>query len=574
MSADVGAFGLPVFSSGSTATTAGVTTAASGSSFVIFLNDSGSGTRSVSDNKSNTYTQIGVTGSFFGGASNTSVWLKINGAGGTGHTATGTLTGGTFLEVHGPFEITGGALASLVEAFPATMWNDDTATPFTSNSVTTANADDLLLSFTATGTSSGTETLTYANGFVPVTADGNSAQFSGGVAKRVGVAPGTYFSQFTSAGAGTTEALITVIAFKSAAGGGVVNTKSQTETLLVADQSTKVRRSTRALVEAIASMSDTLTKLSNNIRVKSIAEAIDMADQNIKLMKLTRSILDAFAVDTDNAAKVNSTFLGEAISIIDQLNGRIIRGRSISEAISLADSQIRVLVRVRGIIETLVAADILTDFALHSRAIIDAVSVIDLLTSIKTGGQINTRSLLESLVVADQLSQFSRFYRAAIDPLSPTDAESRTVVANRQQTDSALITDSEQSFVFRNRTQTDNVGLTDAEQAFRVLNRQVVDPFAIIDILLGTHTGSQVYTLSIVDTLVAIDQLLKVQKLTRSQIDTFPVIDLILAQFLPFVTPGLVQVRIQLGMYDGVYLSAMDPVRLGANDPIYLSSVA
>lgn len=310
------------------------------------------------------------------------------------------------------------------------------------------------------------------------------------------------------------------------------------------------------------------------VNTKSISETSVLADLVPRFTRLFRNLSETSAF-SDILAKASSLILkilNESISINDPMV-KINQILMNQENVTLTDANSAFTLRTRSIIDSLVAADILSRFALHSRSLSEAIAVIDLLAAVKTGSTVNTKSITESLVLADQLAQFKLLWRTAIDPLSPADVESRYVLASRQQTDSMLISDAEQPFVFRNRTQTDAVGMTDVEQSFRILNRQVQDPFTVIDILLGLHTGSQIHTLSIVDTLVAIDQLLKVQRLMRSQLESFPVLEAIISQFIPFINPNLLtRVHVELGMYDSVYLSASDPVRLGANDPIYLSA--
>jgi hypothetical protein len=304
--------------------------------------------------------------------------------------------------------------------------------------------------------------------------------------------------------------------------------------------------------------------------------------------------------DTASGGTVNTKTINETISaIIDVLTASKIGGAQVKtitdlisindpmvkinqvqmnfETLTVVDSQSAFMMRTRSIIDALVAADILTDSAIRNRSLAEAIAVIDLLTAVKSGGGsvVNTKSITESMVLADQIAQFKLLFRSAIDPFQAADIESKYILASRQQTDSMLITDAEQAFAVRNKLVTDNVAVNDFEQAFRILNRQLQDPFAVIDILVAAHTGSQIHTLSITDTLVAIDQLLTMRNLTRSQLDQFPVIEAILAQFVPYINPNtLARAQIKLGMYDGVYLSAMDPVRISANDSVYLSSVA
>lgn len=215
MTIDVGVAPTPVFNNARVATTAGVTTQVSGSSFCLLIADDGTSVV-PSDNKGNTANYFAI-GTRFTGVANVSLWLCTNGAGGAGHTFTATSSGGsTDVQIY-PVELTAGALASLVDVFPVTQWNDDVASPFTSNSATTTLANDLVLAFCITVTTSGTETLTFGNGYVQVVADGSSAHFSGGIAKLLLAVPGATNASFTSAGGGTSEAIVTIVAFKDAA---------------------------------------------------------------------------------------------------------------------------------------------------------------------------------------------------------------------------------------------------------------------------------------------------------------------------------------------------------------------
>lgn len=213
--ASAGAFGGVV----TTITTTAITTSASGSSFFIAVADDQSSSRTVSDNKSNTYTQVGPTlSNAFGFGVNASLYLCTSCTGGSGHTATVTFPTAADGEIY-LIEIVGGASSSLVDV-AAASWSSDTSSPFTSNSITTTNAADLILAITVTITSGGTEILTWGNSFTQVSADGNTAHFTGGIAKLIVGSTGTYNSTFTSAGGGATAAGSAVISFKAAGGGG------------------------------------------------------------------------------------------------------------------------------------------------------------------------------------------------------------------------------------------------------------------------------------------------------------------------------------------------------------------
>lgn len=216
MTINVTAVGTAGFSGARNATSSGGTTAATGSTFGILAIDDGTG-RTPTDNKGNSpYVQVGVP---FAGFANAAFYLFENGVGGAGHTANLVTTGGSPDCEVALLEFTGQSLSSIVDAIASAQWKDVSGTPggpFTSNSLTSANANDLLLALTVTFSTGGTEALTWGGGYVQVEADGSSAQFSHGVAKLVVSATGTYSVSFTSAGAGTAQAVTTLIALKQA----------------------------------------------------------------------------------------------------------------------------------------------------------------------------------------------------------------------------------------------------------------------------------------------------------------------------------------------------------------------
>lgn len=202
-------------------TTTGVNTTVAGSGFVacvIWGSGGGAAFTSFVDSKGNTWTQIGTEFSGFG--SKARLYYCQNGVG-SGvsvlHTCTLTLTANGDATIYFD-EILNGTLTGLLDVFAD--WNDDAATPFISGSLTTTQAHDLILAYTATNTPSGTEVLTWGNSFTQVDADGNSANVTGGCAKRYVTATGTYNSTMTSSVA--TEAVTILIALKELGGAGAV----------------------------------------------------------------------------------------------------------------------------------------------------------------------------------------------------------------------------------------------------------------------------------------------------------------------------------------------------------------
>lgn len=207
--------------------TGAVNTSATGSTFVIlqawYVGAGSSGaTPVISDTingvaSGNTYSQIGTTlVGAFGGNTSAQIFECVNGNGGTNHVATSTYTGtGAVLTIL--VEILGGALTSILDQLSSPLWNDDVASPFTANAITPAQANELVLAFALTGTNSGTETLTWGNGFTQVEAEGDANLVTGAIAQLVINAIAPTNVSYTSAGAGTTECLTALVSFKAPA---------------------------------------------------------------------------------------------------------------------------------------------------------------------------------------------------------------------------------------------------------------------------------------------------------------------------------------------------------------------
>lgn len=202
-------------------TSSGITTKTTGSSFFVFIVWlSSAATPVLSDtingsSSGNTWTQIGSTLSGgFGGAVSSKVMYCQDGNGGTNHIATATWTGGSSAVFLGFLEVVNGATSGILDQISSPFWNDDTSSPFTSNSVSPTQAVELLLAFTITGTTSGFETLTWGNGFAQIVGDGDASIITGAIADLTTSATGAVSSTFTSSGAGTTESITALISLE------------------------------------------------------------------------------------------------------------------------------------------------------------------------------------------------------------------------------------------------------------------------------------------------------------------------------------------------------------------------
>lgn len=199
-------------SSSASVTTTAVTTQASGSTFFVAVSWYNSATGpTVTDNKSNTYTQIGTT--MYNATDLTGMAIfSVKGNGGTGHTFTATAAGSgayvaiSVLEIKGSTGVLDGHNQSAASAG---------AGPFSSGNITTTNANDIIVGAGFTDTETYPQAVTMgglatADASVPCTA--NSLGIA--VNHSIVTATGTYNSTATSSPNGTYGGAM-VAAFKS-----------------------------------------------------------------------------------------------------------------------------------------------------------------------------------------------------------------------------------------------------------------------------------------------------------------------------------------------------------------------
>lgn len=212
MAIAVGATSKGRNASATSVASAGVATQATGSTFVVgVIWATGASFTSFVDNKSNTYTQIGVDREVTAADGTHCRWYRCeNGAGGAGHTATLTISAAVALSVFF-LEITGAATASFDQQNSQT----DAASPFTSASITTTQAAEMLVSYIVGNSGSNPATNAESTGFTIQAGaeETNGASFwTGCIATRIVAATGTYNSSFTETG--STSAAVFIASFK------------------------------------------------------------------------------------------------------------------------------------------------------------------------------------------------------------------------------------------------------------------------------------------------------------------------------------------------------------------------
>lgn len=210
MAIDAVLVGTKTSGAGTLVSGAGTTT--TGSTFVIAVSfDAGSDVSTVSDSKSNTYTQIGTTLSSDGAKK--ALYRCENGTGGASHTATVTFTGSSFGTIYF-IEVTGAAAAS----FDQTAQGTDAASPFTVTTPTLSQADEVIV--TLIGNGAGNNPMSYASSNTTVLEqEGDGSSFWTSAISKAVVAATTAFSPSFTNASGNTCALITAT-FKQASGAG------------------------------------------------------------------------------------------------------------------------------------------------------------------------------------------------------------------------------------------------------------------------------------------------------------------------------------------------------------------
>lgn len=212
MAIDAVLVGTGTTSTASVVTAGGTTT--TGSTFVVgFSFDPGATVSSVTDSKSNTYTQIGSVQTTSGG-SKCALYRCENGTGGASHTATVNFSANAF-SVAWLVEVTGAAAAS----FDVTAQIDDTSSPFTVTTPTLNQAAECVICLasnddgsSAVYTSSNTTILGQNN---------NTASFWTSAISKLVVASTSAVTPSWTLSAGTNLALI-VATFKEAGAGSIV----------------------------------------------------------------------------------------------------------------------------------------------------------------------------------------------------------------------------------------------------------------------------------------------------------------------------------------------------------------
>lgn len=224
MAIAVGATSKGRSNSSSSQATTGVTTQATGSTFVVGAIWGADVTfSSISDSKSNSYTQIGseVSNGTTSANFRCRLYYSQNGAGGASHTATVNLSSTEVITVVF-LEITGGLTSGILDQSNGVR---DTSSPFSlAAGLTTTQAAELLLSLF--GGVSGSNPATHAESGLGSSTVQSAAEETDGtqfwtaaLATAIKSATGTFNPSWTESG-NTTDSAVFLATFKEAAAAG------------------------------------------------------------------------------------------------------------------------------------------------------------------------------------------------------------------------------------------------------------------------------------------------------------------------------------------------------------------
>jgi hypothetical protein len=214
------AVGLSAQNQGSAGTTVIATltgTVAAGSTIVAFhIRDNGSTFTSIASSMGGSFTQIGTESADATGGHATRGYYLQNAAGGVNPTVTLTKGSGAFATLL-VVELTGMLTSGVLDQQNRQL---DTASPFTSPSITTTSANEVLVGFAA-AEDFGTNVYAESTGFTI------NQQFSNGATNwtcalgtRVVTATGSYNTSFTRTGAGRVHSWIASFIETGGGGGG------------------------------------------------------------------------------------------------------------------------------------------------------------------------------------------------------------------------------------------------------------------------------------------------------------------------------------------------------------------
>lgn len=298
------------------------------------------------------------------------------------------------------------------------------------------------------------------------------------------------------------------------------------------------------------------------VNTKNQTDPITVLDQSSKVRRISRALIDAFSVDPDNSTKLNSTFLGETITLTDLVSGQVVKVRLSTDALTTSDKLTDSVYRNRLPLDTTVVTDTLTDFAVRCRALNEQLVMID--TLLKAGGNIvNTKSISEAFLIADILAQRLVLNRTIGETISLTDAllALKSGIQIKLLSEAIAVGDSNAESVYRSRLLIDTAAFVDSLQGAKGKFASFTDNIAVADAVMRLVQNSR----AIAESMIINDLFAKVILNTRSLPEFISMFDLQLGVYVPFINvTDIAKVQITLGAQQMVSLGANDFIRLGA----------
>lgn len=420
-----------------TVTTTSVNTSATGSTFFLFMQFEGSSTfSSISDNKGNTYTQIGTELTANSGAKSRTYYCQ-NGTGGSGHTFTATTATNVAITLHA-IEITGGKTTAILNPTPPAA-NDDTASPFTSGSITTVQADALLVScIGASNTGSNPATHAESTGFtIQSGADETDASqyWSGAIATKVLTATGTYSSSFTETGA--TTAAVWIAAFEAAAGGGG-GSPGPIEGFVERDIA-RVPGRYEPEFRLKSWRAGNFTKLPNAPIDVSISETGSAAETQSNAGVFGASAPESgTATDTASSSTTLSASRSEAGAAAETSSCAVAMASAVAESVAASESQSNAALFASAATESAAASDARSSSAVMGASVSEAASAVE---TASVGGL----NVVESTSATESQTSAGVFASSAAEIASAAETQSSSQTMGSAIAESVSATDTSSS---------------------------------------------------------------------------------------------------------------------------------
>lgn len=274
-----------------TVTTSGVTTT-TGSTFIAWTTaDDGVTINAPTDSKSNSYGTAKVTVSTGGGTSKQTVYVKENGAGGSGHTLTFTFSSGTYPTCF--FAEAAGAATASYDSGSLTSGASGAGSPFNRNSGGQAQAANAIFSFVATDAGGA---LTYTNSGYTVSEEGDANNYwTGAIGRQIVNTTSAVASSWVVAPGASNGGTVT-FAIKEAVGGAAYELTVDPASYSLTEAAETVT-ATRALTIEPASYS--VTAAAVNL---AVGRAVNFAPASYALTAAAETLTTARALSIDPAS--------------------------------------------------------------------------------------------------------------------------------------------------------------------------------------------------------------------------------------------------------------------------------